>query len=826
MTTVSDESSKLVPPGPDPDAALTAPDTLAGEVVHGTADAQTSAVSDDAEQTADTDSAQADSTGLSVEDDASEPAAEDELSDGAPVDEPDDADTSENDVLPDADATSGDATSGDAEADVDDESDSADPDLPEDTDAGDDAEVIASDADDPVVAAATETQLDPADDTWWRTAVFYQVYPRSFSDLDGDGIGDLAGVIDKLGYLELLGVDAIWLNPIMRSPMADHGYDVSDPRDIDPLFGDLATFDELVAEAHDRDIRVTMDLVPNHSSDQHPWFTEALAGEPGGPERARYIFRDGRGHDGDEPPNNWPSVFGGPAWTRITEADGRPGQWYLHIFAPEQPDLNWDNPEVFDDLEQTLRFWLDRGVDGFRIDVAHGMAKPDGLPDMDIESVGLLQNDDDDLRFNNPGVHDIHRRIRTVLNDYPGATTIGEIWVDDNTRFAEYLRPDELHLGFNFRLAKADFDPDSIRSAIENSIAAVQSVGGVPTWTLSNHDVEREVTRYAQLVADRRAPDALPAPTPAGAPATDLPTDTPDAPQVDDVDAATESESPADVADDESSTAAEDGGLAAIVDDTGHDDTDDSPDADSPDAAEPRTEVEGDTELVDDYFGTAATDPASLDDHDVPLSLSDELAASEVHTAAPDLTDSDIERGILRARAMMMVELALPGAVFIYNGAELGLPNVDDLPDDVLQDPVWERSGHTERGRDGCRVPLPWEGAEPPFGFSVGTETWLPMPASWSRFTVESQLEDIGSTLSLYRQAIELRYERAEFAGDEVEWYGAPEGCLAFRRSTGHLICAINASEVPVPLPPGEILLVSSPLVDGYLAPDSAAWLV
>ncbi|GAC69067.1 glycoside hydrolase family 13 protein [Gordonia soli] len=561
------------------------------------------------------------------------------------------------------------------------------------------AEVEAASVSADIPAPADAGQLDPDDDEWWRSAIFYQIYPRSFSDLDGDGVGELAGVIDKLGYLELLGVDALWLSPIMRSPMADHGYDVSDPRDIDPLFGDLATFDTLIAEAHEREIRVTMDLVPNHTSDQHAWFQAALAAEPGSRERARYIFRDGRGADGAEPPNNWTSIFGGPAWTRVTEADGQPGQWYLHIFAAEQPDLDWENPEVFDDLARTLRFWLDRGVDGFRIDVAHGMAKPEGLPDMNLEGVGLLVNRDDDPRFNNPAVHEIHRRIRKVLDEYPGAANVGEIWVEDNTRFAEYVRADELHLGFNFRLAKAAFEPEAIRAAIENSLDAVISVHGTPTWTLSNHDVEREVTRYSGAVSS-----------------------------------------------------------------------------------------------VEPTFSGIAD-------------------------------DDSLEIGILRARAMLLVELALPGAVFLYNGAELGLPNVD-LPDEALQDPVWERSGHTERGRDGCRVPIPWEGFEPPFGFSTNPDTWLPIPPSWTRFTVEAQLEDIDSTLSLYRQAIEFRYERDEFAGDTVEWYGAPDGCLAFRRSEGHLICALNTSDVSVALPPGEVLLTSYPLIDGQLAPNSAAWLV
>ncbi|CRK49250.1 Alpha-glucosidase [Rhodococcus sp. RD6.2] len=519
-------------------------------------------------------------------------------------------------------------------------------------------------------------------DRWWTNGVFYQIYPRSFSDGNGDGVGDLGGVRERLGYLELLGIDAIWLSPVMRSPMADHGYDVSDPRDIDPLFGDLATMDALIEEAHARRIKVTMDLVPNHTSDQHEWFVAALAAAPGSPERSRYIFRDGKGENGDEPPNNWPSIFGGPAWTRITEADGTPGQWYLHIFAREQPDLNWENPEVAEDLYTTLRFWLSRGVDGFRIDVAHGMAKPEGLPDHDWDLNELMRNDDDDPRFNNPGVHEIHRGIRKVMNEFPGTMAVGEIWVRDNERFGEYIRPDELHLGFNFRLAEAKFSAEQVRAAVDNSLAAVAAVGGTPTWTLSNHDVEREVTRY--------------------------------------------------------------GGGAL---------------------------------------------------------------------------------GWARARAMTLVEFALPGAVFVYNGAELGLPNVDDLPEDALQDPVWERSGHTERGRDGCRVPLPWQGTEPPFGFTTAESTWLPMPADWAPLTVEAQLEDVRSMLSLYRTAIELRSQRPEFSGDGLDWYGSPPGCLAFRRRGG-LICALNATDGPIPLPPGQLLLASAPLVDGALPSNAAAWLI
>lgn len=517
---------------------------------------------------------------------------------------------------------------------------------------------------------------------WWSDALFYQVYPRSFRDSDGDGVGDLDGVTAGLDHLEALGVDAIWLNPVMVSPMADNGYDVADPRDVDPLFGGMAALDRLVAAAHDRGIKVTMDLVPNHTSSAHPWFGEALAARPGSRERDRYIFRDGTGPGGSQPPNNWVSIFGGPAWTRVTEADGNAGQWYLHLFDAEQPDLNWENPEVFDDLERTLRFWLDRGVDGFRIDVAHGMAKPPGLPDMTIpRREMLLAEMDDDPRFNNDGVHELHRRIRRVFDDYPESVAIGEVWVYDNEQFARYVRPDELHLGFNFRLLRAAFDAADIREAIENSLAAVELVGAVPTWTLANHDVEREATRYG-------------------------------------------------------------GGSV----------------------------------------------------------------------------------GLARAKAMALVMLALPGAVFVYNGEELGLPNVE-LPDEALRDPVWERSGHTRRGRDGSRIPMPWEGDAPPFGFSTNPDTWLPIPPEWAALTVEKQLADSDSTLAFFRRAFELCSRHAGFDGASVEWLDSPTDSLVFHRSGG-LVCVLNTGSRPIPLPEGRVLLASAEVSDGALPPDAAAWLV
>lgn len=516
---------------------------------------------------------------------------------------------------------------------------------------------------------------------WWSRAVFYQVYPRSFSDSNGDAVGDLDGIAARLDYLVALGVDALWLNPVTVSPMADHGYDVADPRDIDPLFGGIDAMDRLIAAAHDRGIKITMDLVPNHTSSQHPWFQAALASGAGSDQRRRYIFRDGTGPGGIHPPNNWISIFGGPAWTRIVEPDGNPGQWYLHLFDAEQPDLNWDNPEIFDDLEKTLRFWLERGVDGFRIDVAHGMSKPPDLPDMEVAENKLLADMDSDPRFDHEGVHDIHRAIRTVLDDYPEAVAVGEVWVYDNEAFAAYLRADELHLGFNFRLVRAEFDAAQIRDAIENSLTAVALEGATPTWTLSNHDVEREVTRY--------------------------------------------------------------GG------------------------------------------GTP---------------------------------------GLARARAMALVMFALPGAVFVYNGEELGLPNVD-LPDDVLQDPVWERSQHTERGRDGCRVPMPWTGDTPPFGFSTTAQTWLPIPREWSALTVDKQQNSAGSTLMFFRGAIELRRARAEFGGITVRWPDSAPHALVFT-TEGGLTCVLNTGTDPIDLPAGEVLLSSAELRSGRLPADAAAWLV
>ncbi|MDP9093057.1 MAG: glycoside hydrolase family 13 protein [Actinomycetota bacterium] len=518
---------------------------------------------------------------------------------------------------------------------------------------------------------------------WWANAVFYQVYPRSFADGNGDGTGDLVGLRQRLGYLQDLGVDALWLSPFYRSPMADGGYDVADPRDVDPLFGTLADFDALVLEVHERGLRITIDVVPNHFSAEHPWFQAALAAGPGSPERARFIFRTGRGERGELPPNNWPSVFGGPAWTRVGDAGD--GEWYLHLFAPEQPDLDWTNPEVPAEFEGILRFWLDRGVDGFRIDVANAMAKEPGLPDLDLETIALSKDATvmpavDDLRWDREAVHDYHREFRRILDSYPGERmAVGEAWVRDAQRLARYTRPDELNLTFNFELTETPWGAKTFRDAIDRSLAAMSGVGAPCTWVLANHDVDRAATRFG-------------------------------------------------------------GGMA----------------------------------------------------------------------------------GLARARAAALVQLSLPGAVYIYNGDELGLPNVE-LPDEVLQDPTWERSGHTERGRDGERVPLPWAGSRPPFGFSTGSTSWLPMPDEWAELTVEAQEADPDSTLTLYWRAIALRGESADLLGTDFAWLDAPADCLAYRR--GGVRVLLNGGSAAVPIPDGELLLASGSLDGGAVPPGTAVWI-
>ncbi|WP_456286064.1 glycoside hydrolase family 13 protein [Microbacterium sp. JZ70] len=540
---------------------------------------------------------------------------------------------------------------------------------------------------------------------WWRTAAIYQIYPRSFADASGDGVGDLAGVTSRMDALAELGIDAIWLSPFMTSPQRDAGYDVTDYRDVDPLFGTLADFDAMLEAAHARGIRVIIDLVPNHSSDQHVWFQEALTAAPGSRERARYLFRDGRGPGGHEPPNNWQSIFGGPAWTRVTEADGSPGQWYLHLFDSSQPDFDWTQREVRDEFLDILRFWLDRGVDGFRVDVAHGLIKEDGLPDYiqpeDADSMGG-EAEDDVPYWGRPGVHEVYREWRALLEQYDGDRALcAEAWRPTARETALWVRPDEMHQAFNFPYMMTEWDAAALRTVIADSLEAFPAVGAPATWVLSNHDVIRHASRLA-LGAD--------------------------SPQ-------------------------------------GH--------------------------------GIGPLSPGKPD----PVV------------------------GLRRARAATTVMFALPGSAYIYQGEELGLPEAIELPDEARQDPTWFRTNGERYGRDGCRVPIPWEAGAPAFGFSATGASWLPQPAEWRALARDVQRDDPASTLSLYRDLLRLRREESLASGD-LEWVdGWPTHVLAFRN--GRVTVIANTGSEDVPAPEGmRVLCASGPLGEGVVPADTAAWFI
>jgi alpha-glucosidase len=521
---------------------------------------------------------------------------------------------------------------------------------------------------------------------WWRSAVTYEVYPRSFADGNGDGEGDLPGLTSRLPYLADLGVDALWIAPWYPSPLADGGYDITNYRNIHPLYGTLSDAEQLLEAATAHGIRILIDLVANHTSSEHPWFREALAAEPDDAARRRYHFRPGRGENGQLPPNNWISAFGGPAWTRATDADGMPGQWYLHTFAPQQPDLNWDCDEVVAEFDSILRFWLDRGIAGFRIDAVPAMVKVPDLPDATY---------DEDLRFapaewvDNPhwdvdGVHDILRSWRRTLDEYDGERVfVAEAIVNGPQRLANYLRPDELQTAFNFAFLHAKWEAGELRRVIDDTLAALAPIGAPASWVMSSHDEVRHRTRLGR----------------------------------------------------------------------------------------------GDV-------------------------------------------------GLRRARAAILLMLGLPGGVYLYQGEELGLPEIEDLPGHVLRDPVFAQSGGAVRGRDGCRVPLPWRGDEPPFGFAPeGVETWLPQPPGWGELTVAAQSDRSESMLHHYRTALALRRELADSLNDQLQWLSSPDNVLAFARGT-KFQCVVNLSEQPYELPADPIIASASVLPGRLLPPDSAAWLI
>lgn len=551
----------------------------------------------------------------------------------------------------------------------------------------------------PAADPATGRQTPPGAAGWWRDAVIYQVYIRSFADGDGDGVGDLIGLRARLPYLGSLGVDAVWITPFYASPMADGGYDVADYCAVDPLFGTLGDFDALTADAHALGLRVIVDLVPNHSSTGHRWFSEALAAGPGSAARARYIFRPGKGEHGQLPPNDWESVFGGPAWTRTAGPDGAPGDWYLHLFDPSQPDFDWRNDEVRREFARILEFWLDRGVDGFRVDVAHGMIKHPELPDAGYPNQITMLGSAVLPYFDQDEVHEIHRAWRRILDAYPGERiAVAEAWAPSLERLAAYVRPDELHQAFNFHYLNTPWDAAALHAVIDSSLESAGLVGAPSTWVLSNHDVRRHVTRFG-------------------------------------------------------------GG----------------------------------------------------------------------------------ERGLRRARAAALLMLALPGSAYIYQGEELGLEEVLDLPPEVLQDPQRFRSEDGVSGRDGCRVPMPWDGAAPPFGFTPANaaDGWLPSPAHWRERTVEAQQRDGGSVLALYQAALRIRRAHPALGDGALRWEESPRGLLVFTREPD-FVCTVNTGDQAVELAnPGTVLLASAPVggpigsrgdvVPGapakfILPPDTAVW--
>lgn len=520
-----------------------------------------------------------------------------------------------------------------------------------------------------------------AEGAWWRDAVVYQVYVRSFADANGDGTGDLAGVRARLPYLQDLGVDALWFSPWYPSPQADSGYDIADYRSIDPAFGTLAEAEQLIADARALGIRTIVDIVPNHVSSEHPWFQAALQAGPGSPERARFWFRPGAG---DGPPNSWQSIFGGSAWTRLDDGD-----WYLHLFAPEQPDLNWTHPDVAREHEDVLRFWFDRGAAGVRIDSAALVAKDPALADV-VDGVAHPFEDRDEL-------HDIYRRWRTIADAYEERRVlVGEVWLPDAERLARYIRPDELHTAFNFDFLTCPWDRDRLRNSIESALALHAPFDAPTTWVLSNHDVTRPPTRYGRA----------------------------------------------------------------------------------------------DTSFS---FG-----------------------------AKREGTPTDLERGTRRARAAALLAMALPGSLYVYQGEELGLPEVEDIPAERRQDPMWHRSGGVDPGRDGCRIPLPWSGASPPYGFSPNgnARTWLDQPAGWEELTVEAQTLDERSMLSLYRAGLRLRRD----IRGPLRWLPSDPSVIAFARGDS-FACVVNFGPEPVPLPPGDVLIASSELEGGAVPHDTTVWL-
>lgn len=541
---------------------------------------------------------------------------------------------------------------------------------------------------------------------WWQSAVIYQIYPRSFADSNADGIGDLPGITARLNKLAELGVDAVWLSPFMTSPQKDAGYDVADYCDVDPLFGSLKDFDDLLTTAHNLGLRLIVDLVPNHCSSAHPWFQQALNAGEGSQERERFIFRKGKGQSGELPPNNWESVFGGPAWTRITNPDGSLGDWYLHLFDSSQPDFDWTNKWVWERFEEILRFWLDRGVDGFRVDVAHGLSKAPGLPDFirdDAYWALPAEKRPANPYFGHEGVHEIFRDWRMILNEYSGDRILcAEAFVEPLSEMAKWVRSDEMHQAFNFPFLVTRWNGEQMRNVITDSLNAFNSVGAPSTWVLSNHDQIRHASRLAL--------------------------------------------------DPNASTADKITGIGPLT--------------------EPKP---------------------------------------------------DVKLGLARARAATLMMLALPGVAYLYQGEELGLPEATEIPDNKRQDPTFFRTNGQAYGRDGCRVPIPWESEKPNIGFGESAQTWLPQPPEYRMLARDIQENIAQSTLNLYKQALQIR-KSLDLGNGKLSWISnLPENLIGFTNNEVSII--INYSQDNFQLPPGEIILSSEAVSDGILNPATCVWL-
>ena len=543
------------------------------------------------------------------------------------------------------------------------------------------------------------------DKNWWRQAAIYQIYPRSFKDSNGDGLGDLKGITSKIDYLSSLNLEAVWLSPFYPSALVDGGYDVDDYRNVDPKLGSLADFDEMLAKLHEAGIRIFVDVVPNHSSSLHVWFKEAIAAEPGSAARNRYIFRNGKGANGELPPTDWPSHFAPSAWTHESKMGGKHNQWYCHLFAPEQPDFNWDNREVEEDFLKTLKFWADRGVDGFRIDVAHAMKKDLSEPLKSQPRYASHKELDlangTNVLFDRNEVHEVYKEWRKVFDQYdPPRVAVAEANVSAEGA-VRYASTSELGQCFNFELLDASFSANEFKVIIDRALVNAKKAGSSTTWCLNNHDQMRPATKFGLL------------------------------PTVDRI-----------------------------------------------------------------RWKNSGGKTSSLDE----------------------------KLGIQSAVAASMLIMALPGCTYIYQGEELGLHEVLDIPEDQIQDPQYLRNHKVDKGRDGCRVPLPWTKTGPSFGFGDGG-AHLPQPKNFGEYSIEVESADPNSPLSIFRKALALR--KTLIAPEEITWHETGDNSvLHFSRPNGWN-CITNFGRNHYNFDgAGEVIHSSGPLAkSGDLPPATTVWL-